>query len=509
MLRLLILTLTLLTHLAWSATPTTTNLRPSIRACIKALASGEHGTDAFDGLSEQWRAYLELDRNFNVSDRTPMKSAVKKVEPIYVYEVRPDDSRIQSHAIGGTNVLNFKSTKQRILSSTRLADQEPVAIYYKTLLQSHSTRMVWDPEHPKRDPVFIKPGLLEAAFYTSEILIEMFKEQPPEYFDILPEYELVNLDKQSYTVRSSTPSLGLGSAKLFPLHGLLGNESLIASFAAKMGMTKQQWLDHEFLPKFAKAMAEAQYKYGVLFSAHSQNTVLAVDPITGKIWKIIFRDLNDVHWDLLNLLSTNPAFKKFVERLRNEGLERFGLLNSQGMESDESSRRRARSPSRNIGDYAYQSIESCGLSQDPLLYVKIFLNNYVAEVAKITGIEITIDKALVEILNSNRRETQMQNLVALAIGDDRGTQALLRRIVKQLYSDVSQARVPVFKPEDFPKDQLNLYLRFQRAQDRSRVIWLVDIRDLEATGKERFAEKDNVIYLMGKNNKVEAMTLEL
>jgi hypothetical protein len=285
--------------------------------------------------------------------------------------------------------------------------------------------------------------------------------------------------------------LGLGPAQLFPLHGLLGNFTLIDSFAAKMGLTRNEWLENEFIPHFGAAMAEAQYRYGILFSSHSQNTLLAVNPKTGKITKIVFRDLNDVHWDLQNILYGEPNRTESIARLRDYGLAQFGQVNSIGIESNDNNRINARNPGRNMGAYAYQSIYQCN-PRDQAYLIESFLNFYVKAASEVTGIKIKTD---VTYRQGNGKTSSKSRV-------------LLIQSAQQVYNIVSQERVPILTAKDFQFDQRQLYRQFSQANSKSEVAWLIDVRELEPEGRERFAKKDNVIYLMGEGNTVEAMTLE-
>ena len=84
--------------------------------------------------------------------------------------------------------------------------------------------------------------------------------------------------------------------ELIPLYSFLASPKLTL-VAEKMGVTVEEWLLQEYLPKLAHWHARLNFEHGIYIEGHGQNTSAIVNFATGNVVGFVFRDMYDVALD--------------------------------------------------------------------------------------------------------------------------------------------------------------------------------------------------------------------
>lgn len=269
---------------------------------------------------------IEYDQSYNVSSFGPLPEDQRKTIPIYHVDVPEQlvttykseflDPATRDltlvHKDKGDFVRMFfvdpENTTYRSLSEKY---GKPPPLYWGTKMQSHSTYMVWDAE--SRPVAYIKArqqdsttsrSMVQAAVLVNDYVEKALAQKPTDYpISVFTErfgaaIHLPDVGDYAYSVRSINPNFVPhgDNLELLPLHGFLG--SLKLSYAAvATGLSVDKWLTEEYAPKLGKFIARLNYEYGIYPEAHSQNLLIYLNTVTGRIQDFAFRDMADTAID--------------------------------------------------------------------------------------------------------------------------------------------------------------------------------------------------------------------
>lgn len=198
---------------------------------------------------------------------------------------------------------------------------------------SHETYHVWDPNDLSQDPFSVKPTVYAPADYatrlgvdddtatqhpkevtstnpphvlpgtmaTNDYVIEALGQSEPDY-SYYPEIFSVRIStgagKSVYgnVVRSleAFPKRNRAGWERIQLAVATGEIDLFAKFAQLMGISRKEWVETQLLPKYMELYFDALYVQGMLPELHTQNLEMWVDPQTGELKELTFRDGSDV-----------------------------------------------------------------------------------------------------------------------------------------------------------------------------------------------------------------------
>lgn len=232
----------------------------------------------------------------------------------------------------------------------------------------------------------------------SKIMEKLFTLQKPKTFSFLPEVSGGALNKDqiqySYLIRQSNPyGYNLNENEvLIPLQALLGvrrgNEAINPAqieigeaIAARQKMRFEVWMEKEFVPKLAKFTGEANYEFGIYPQAHSQNTMVIINKLTGKIKLFVIRDHADLMIDPFVFMKKNrQSLLLELKNLKVNEINKIYHSQSQGLYH----------ASYFIYETVLQSLRflfpySDQYSNITLRFIGIFLSNYVETYNNIQG----------------------------------------------------------------------------------------------------------------------------
>ena len=161
---------------------------------------------------------------------------------------------------------------------------------------------------------------------------------------------------------------------VYPGHGLLGCDSCIEDFAAKMGISARKWKQTEFIPMLARLTAYSHFVLGAYYATHTQNLLIEVDEKTGRILKLYIRDLGDVVIDPLVRLAWREI--ALGGRIRVHTLP----LSAHHLFADRQ-RQEAREAGPNTATYTIQSIGAHlkgfqARGRDSILFLEHYTNGF-------------------------------------------------------------------------------------------------------------------------------------
>lgn len=81
--------------------------------------------------------------------------------------------------------------------------------------------------------------------------------------------------------------------RLVAAHGFFGS-NLVEKVARLAGLSVQEWIQRQYLPKLAETLAILHYRYGLSTALHTQNLLMVIDSNNGNLDKVVIRDLQDI-----------------------------------------------------------------------------------------------------------------------------------------------------------------------------------------------------------------------
>lgn len=166
------------------------------------------------------------------------------------------------------------------------------------------------------------------GFLISEYSLELFQNiGKPKFFDILPEFVLIDRKEIKSIYRSALPILTESSNIILPMHSLQGviesketDISLLKNFLKSRDL--DHWLTKKLIPRFMDAVVEANLIYGLFPNAHTQNFLVEIEPKSGEVVKIHFRDMQDFGLDFSVLSIRNLDVD--ISELIKQDIHRIG-----------------------------------------------------------------------------------------------------------------------------------------------------------------------------------------
>jgi len=269
---------------------------------------------------EEFQEALFLDGNYNILNRENqiLPQSVRVPKPVTHYDI-PDElvKRYSSEEYDLGPTFHFQKDGK---SYTRffLVDDPgfPLKEFDKKFVEFRQPQRYWAQRMQSKGTYFVySADKTEVPFYTkmyrkingvdyndfssgkvgvemNDQILRILRSDPNAPFDILPETLAAQVDgsysqviRQVYPTRSPLDGV---KTKIYPLHGFLGR--------FREAMT-EDWIQNEYLPKLAELNARSWYEYGIVFESHSQNLLIELDPVSGKISRFIVKDLSDASMD--------------------------------------------------------------------------------------------------------------------------------------------------------------------------------------------------------------------
>jgi hypothetical protein len=433
-------------------------------------------------LPEVWREFIELDQQYNIEFPTRQKEILSPEarEPTRVYQFEVPADQIETHFskyIGAQEkkaVLFERNGKQyvrifaidkpghslRELTARYGAPTE--SKYWATKLQSHSTYFMWDPDSSESmmikfqkhalDETYNAPHNARRAVKMSEFVEGKFRETPSERFAVLGEnFSSVIEDpgakfRYAYSLRSTKPYLRASgqTLKFMPLHGFLGSPK-VKQTASKLGLSVDQWVVEEYIPKLAQFFSEMHFKYGVHPEGHTQNLLIRISEQTGRIEGFVTRDMNDMLLDPLVMTLRGKATG--IESLASV---KPSIMNRYFVDLWEG---RGAGPHAQL--YDSQSVVPFVRSDEEIrAWARRYLEAYLKETSKHLGFDIQLPDSAY----------RMRTLDPYADFSS-VTDAIHFAVTKKWVSDLAQSASPVQKAI--------AETTFKKALDAQRVVWAV------------------------------------
>lgn len=192
--------------------------------------------------------------------------------------------------------------------------------FWQTKLLSHATHVI---RNSLGKAIIIKPTTNTPSVVVGALANLGFKlsrqgllEEPMQHeevpFAFVHEHEIIQplnhfLRIDNFIIRSVAPfAISPANDIAIPLHAI--RTKLMQKIAQGQNMMLDEWIVGELMPALGRAFARLNYAYGLSGSLHTQNIILRVNPHTGKLRKILFRDFSDI--------TVNPQVMFFKKQFR-------------------------------------------------------------------------------------------------------------------------------------------------------------------------------------------------
>lgn len=361
--------------------------------------------------------------------------------------------------------------------------------YFGVWLQSHRTYLIWDTENPKSGAFFAKmqikkandPAQAELAIVNNDFVEKALKKEGP-FISYYPERlgTAVEGKKFSYAniIRGGTLVNGpTKNSVTLPLHGFLGSPA-VKNAASKKGMTVQQWIQSEYLPKLARWHAELNLKHGIFIEGHTQNTLINMNEDTGEILGFGFRDMYDIMVDPAVRIAR--GLEPMTAELREQGLSQVNVWFVDREASE------AKDVGIHFNDYNAQSLLHLFEDEDTEANFDTYFHNYIGTADRISGKHISLE------------------------GHDPQDFADVFRAV---YNEGLQNLLPDLKQENFLYDQSKLRKVFKDLDDNDHVAYPFDDRSYDIINDKKarlgFAVHNKSIYMLDENGRTLAIAYSL
>lgn len=367
-------------------------------------------------------------------------------------------------------------------------------------LSGRSSILIWDPLGSFTPIVLKMDSYSNRRMKQGVIGTDILDELNSSEFRILKEKSVVTVRVgnfyNQYLLRDvSEITASFSSArKIYPLHGFIGSD-LIEQMASLMKINKEEWIKREYLPALAKKIANQNFKLGVYLGNHTQNTLIELDPLTGKITDFVFKDIQDMMVD--NYVfdqSANLNLTKSIDMVLNKYFQDNSYL----------ARKRGKEIGIHFALYDFQSIIS--LTQDPVLsrkYVGIYLKNYIEEVDKLTNRKLNLSDESKSLLENLEYGLEANTIESSKLSH---LQSVAARILNNVYEQYIRSEFYGLNMENFKYDQGKLYSLFYLFHLQGKIIQTSP----EASITAKYGVYGNRLILLDpKKQKVIAVSIRL
>jgi hypothetical protein len=393
-----------------------------ITALFQLVSLGAWAADSpasVPALPDGWNEFVEADQNHNISakDAWRMSANEKRIQPIFHWDVPAEKvdkllsrhldeetrNRVMIHKNGKDYIRFFMAQEDftDVHGMIREFGQPETQHFWGTKMQSKGTYFVWDPSHPHEDPFFVKMQrafkaenvthtntwmAAKNAVLANDAIEDIFKENKYDGADgsVFPERFASGVKTESgfsyaNSLRSAFPleSRAFPRGVLYPNHAVFGSP-IADDFAKAAGMSKLEWIQKEYFPALARHEARMNLSQNIYLEDHTQNTILEVDPHTGKVLAVHSRDLADSMID-----PVGKALSGTTHRFTPESLP-YNILNERFVEAPDGDEFR---PGTFFSHFTLQSVTSIFPSENETRFALVheFVQNYLKEAEKILG----------------------------------------------------------------------------------------------------------------------------
>ena len=442
---------------------------------LPALLGAGHSAFAkpdVTGLSAEWLTFLYYDWSFNNSNREDEIIDVDRLKDRDVIILARDSLRDYSSYVSHAPLTNPLAPAALISNGGPLLFVDDGTRHYRDIwqglptipntlravkLQSHSTYLVWDREHPELTPFFVKLSGEYLPPQMTDVLMGLLGNTSDPELDFMPEsLSLVGFNPKNLLGTWATYRSGLsafhkpGDHLPLPAHGFLNHEH---------GKQFEEWKIAQFAPMFGRVQARLNHKYGIFHASHTQNILLRFGEGDLDLRSIVLRDMWDTFVDPLVALENKYLAPEY---LNHRFMQDRGFC--KGFDKD----RKNSMAGHFLYNYALQSIAHI-FDGKPLYTVRgiaAFLNSYLVETKKSTGKKIKLSPHAEETLalfnEDFSRTRQIEGrLNALGIEMDEADvvtrlQKAAALVLQDIYEKIRRAQLPDILPAPSFFDQEKL-----------------------------------------------------
>ena len=466
----------------------------------------------------EWREFFRLDR-YNIPHYRKFGTTFGRVRPIYVWDTVAEDGlafalassylrddpslnrelfalKEEDPSLKFKGVIRIYATDQDRRSDDDLEKFEeikkdfgaPVKTLLGIKLLSQETWFVWDPTKLPIEPFQIKMFRLDGAraIFASDVLSTyLAADMTDSLVGMVPELSSVNVMKpapddpglsdlhygqivRSMKVRRSKGAKELpASAKLLPLHGVLGSDKARLA-AEKMGLTLHQWILREYLPKLARFSAEMNFRYGIFHASHTQNLMVYLDENTGEILCFVAKDFSDINVDPWYLVDRgmDPQMMKTFHSLAKTFPIR--ILNN---EEEQAETPRNGEAGFFLANFLGQSVDGFETDLAKIReYDRQFLKKYIHYSQKQTGTSIALSPAATQAMKFLKTPPTGSEK-----SDDWGpwptNKEAMQVVFQNVYDTITAKHLPKILPKYIHYSQNMLSNVFARNSAWNDVVW--------------------------------------
>lgn len=398
---------------------------------------------------DKYKTFVELETSYNVPDRIAEIPTPENRKPVRVYHF---DVPLEDVNVYQSRFITEKERGFLLVDETTKDQFSPTPFIVKM------QKIISSKPYNSAETV-------SNAVNVNEALESIILEREDEGFTILPERLGVTLqtdDDLVHTnlVRSLTPQGDFVSpfAETYPLHGFLGSH-LLREAAEKMGLSEDEWILQEYLPKLARFSAVTNFVHGVYFQAHTQNQLIRVHSFTGEIEDFPQRDLNDV---LIDEHLRRSLGKSIYSNLSLNSTRIYGQMHFNHVDSHS-----AKDAGWNLALYTGQSVLlSAQRDLGRIIYLPeaypqshTFLSEYLSEAQRVSGVTIQLSRASKNFMNELAQVAD-PNFPRYELSQIEGEYTSLRNgmalVLQDIYNQVSRHITPTIKPEMIIQSQSTL-----------------------------------------------------
>lgn len=354
-------------------------------------------------LPPHWQGSIQLDQRRNIPLPPGVQPISGKIVPIYHIDVPIEEARLYQSQYLDENTKSTVFVRMRGKIHVRIffleKTQFPKAqqTHWGTKVLSHNTYFVFDPANSRHEELYIKFQSSDGsnnetqvwqAINNNDTVETILKDNIDSSILYLPERFGVGYKNHAYSLRKANPKTRLSANKsLLPLHSIFTPDkseknpelarAVIDVVSEMMGISKEEWILHEYLPKLTKYILTLAIRYGIIPAAHTQNLQIVLNNKTGEVEGFAFRDMNDVLIDpTLQVLRSNGADIRLPVSSVN-----ISFIDADNLD--------ARGIGKNLGTYFLQSV--FGITSDRKLRFEIaaqFVSLFKHHFEEISGLQI-------------------------------------------------------------------------------------------------------------------------
>lgn len=454
--------------------------------------------DPLYGLDYEWKEFLTLEREKNVHLTNATIYSEKELETFHLLQFIIPEEYFQNNKYAkflvtesenmnsNDKLVIYDSAKEKkgisyFVKSSQVSEVlhliqhfgQPKNEFLGLKLSGRSSNLIWDPEGK------VSPFILKLDRYSSEFMSEgvkgtdlIMKHNSPD-LKIMQEKASVLVQLHSFhfnrylirDVSEITKNFNKG-VKTYPLHGFIGSD-LIDQLAAKMNLSRQEWIAKEYIPLLAKKLASQNYLTGIYLNNHTQNSLIEINRSSGKISDFIFKDIQDIMVDpfFFSSESNYKDIKSFNNRLYNHFFDSHFLAKTRGKEAG-----------IHFALYDAQSILS--LTKDTFtlrIFMGIFLKNYLNEVQKLTGIPLVLSTESTKLINDLADGLEVYAVESSSLSY---LQSATAKILNDIHSKFIEWQFQGVSSDHFEYNQITLYYHFNELFKENKAFFVAPAKKL-------------------------------